>query len=454
MAKRRKSRTRRGVSAGTIVMLMLTGLVLVGFFALLPSFTGHQDILIDAAELAVAMDHSFSQLASTTSGLLSRTEPVDAVLPPEMLATAVPMQMDGAQISATLSPTATPASKQRFSLCAAGIIEGNNSVRKTFSFDDSYHFDLLTDQITGALKADLSIATLKHTLVDSEAWSDVNMPSDFLTAFQETGINTLNIGHENILNSGLSGLQQTAAVIRSAGLSPFGAFASSQERSSISLLKCSGVSVALLHYLDDVSSAGKRQTNADELAMAFSPIDLSVIQSDIQNARQSGAEVVVVSLYWGKKGVTRPSDEQIQQAQAIANAGADIILGAGSGALQTVKVLSADRGDHQYHPVLCAYSLGNLFSHERESRTTLASILLKTDVVYDRTTGQVAFENLACTPVYTWRGKENNRTLVRILLNDNSNYPDFVSSDQRSVMERCYKLVQDVMADTGIPIAP
>ena len=453
MGRRRSVKNRRGVSTGTIVMLMLTFLVLAGFFVLLPSLTGNQDIRINATELAVAMDQSFTQLASSTGELFSRSVASSPMLPPEILATAVPVHLEKASVSPTPVPIATPVPKQRFSLCAAGSIEGNNSVRKTFTFDDSYHFDILADQISGALKADLSIATLEHTLADSQKLTDVNMPSDFLSPLLASGINTLIIGHENILNNGFSGLQETSAAIRSAGLYPFGVFASAQERSSTALLNLNGVSVALLHYLDDVSHTGKKQANKDELSMAFSPIDLQIIQADIQKARQAGANVVVVSLYWGKEGASKPTDEQQELAQSIANAGADIILGNGSGVLQTVNVLSAERGDSKYHPVLCAYSLGNLFSHDRESRTTLASILLKADVVYDSENDQIAFENLTYTPTYTWRGKDDGRTLVRILLNDNHTYPDFINSDQKSVMERCYKLVQDVMANTGIPTA-
>ncbi|MDD5898903.1 MAG: hypothetical protein PUE14_10515, partial [Clostridia bacterium] len=73
---RRGKHTRRGVSLGTIVMLACTLAVLAGFAALMPSFTGNQDILIDAARLAVAMDDSIAQLSASTGSMLqSRKEP-------------------------------------------------------------------------------------------------------------------------------------------------------------------------------------------------------------------------------------------------------------------------------------------------------------------------------------------------------------------------------------------
>ena len=48
----RRRRSRRGVSLGTVVMLLLTIVVLGGFCALLPRLTGTTDVRTNAAELA------------------------------------------------------------------------------------------------------------------------------------------------------------------------------------------------------------------------------------------------------------------------------------------------------------------------------------------------------------------------------------------------------------------
>jgi len=442
--KKRKP-ARRGVSLGTVVMLLTTFLVLFGFLLILPTFTGNQDIRIDAGKLAVAMDQSFSQLAATTEELLE-TRPQTPVLPSKILVTAPPSAVQTAAPSATPVP---PPPKRSFSLCAAGNIEWNASVRKTLTFNDASQFHILTDQLKGALSADLSYVALAHTLSDSAKLSDVNMPSEILQPLRSTGINTIAIGHKHILNSGLDGLAETEQAVRNAGFIPLGA----SQPADMILQDYNGIRVALLHYLDELSSTGRKQTSEAERNEAIAFIEEAHIIADIKNAKNAGAQVVMVSLRWGKNGASSPTDEQTALAQALADAGADIILGTGSGVLQPVRVLSANRGDQRYHPVLCAYSLGNLFSHDRQNRTTLCSILLRTEVVYDSATQTVAFENLSYTPTYAWRGKENKRTIVRILLNDGVSYPEFVASDQQKVMERCFKLVNDVMADSGIPMA-
>lgn len=437
----RRRRARRRISLGTVVMLLLTIVVLGGFCALLPRLTGVTDVRTNAAELAVAIDQSLSQLAASGVSLVGPT-PQASVLPPSELATATPT---------AAAPTAQP--EQRFTLCAAGSIQINSNVQKALTDDGTYRFDILFDDLAGDLVADLSIATLENNVIPSAKLSDSNIPVDVLAPLRATGVNALCLGYYGALNGGVAGLMETQQAVTAAGMTPYGVYASQQERDSLTVMDVNGISVALLSYQNELTSSGKRQTTDEEQAFVIASQQLPVIADDIAKVRKAGAKVVVVSLCWGKEGATAPTSTQTELAQGIADAGADIILGTHSGTLQTVEILTANRGDGRYHPVLCAYSLGNLFTYDREKRSTLASILLQSDVVYDPATDCVAFDNLSYTPTYSWRGKEDGVTRYRTLLNDGQTYPDYVDDTQRGVMERCLTLVNDVMADTPVPAA-
>ena len=436
----RRRRSRRGVSLGTVVMLLLTIVVLGGFCVLLPRLTGVTDVRTNAAELAVAIDQSLSQIAASGVSLVGPT-PQASVLPPSSLATATPT---------AAAPTTPP--EQRFTLCAAGSIQINSNVQKALTDDDTYRFDILFGDLEGDLTADLSIATLENNVIGSAKLSDSNIPADMLTPLRATGVNALCLGYYGALNGGVAGLVETQQAVSAAGMTPYGVYASQQQRDSLTLMDVNGISVALLSFQNELTSSGKRQTSDEEQAFAIASQQLPVITEEIAKARQAGAKVVVVSLCWGKEGATAPTSTQTELAQGIADAGADIILGTHSGTLQTVEILTANRGDGKYHPVLCAYSLGNLFTYDREKRSTLASILLRSDVVYDPATGCVAFDNLTYTPTYSWRGKEDGVTRYRTLLNDGQTYPDYVDDTQKGVMERCLTLVNDVME--GTPVSP
>ena len=202
---RTRKRLRRGISLGTLVMLICTIGVLAGFAALMPSFTGNQDIFIDAARLAVAIDESLSQLTISAEDLVQKhIAPQSTFVPP-----FANQQNTANQTSIpdpTPLPTLTISPKHSFSLCAAGTIELDSSVRKALTFEQSERYDLLTDQVHRALKADLSIVTLQNTFSNSNDLSNVNMPSSFLDAISQSGVNHVNLGHINIFNYALNTL--------------------------------------------------------------------------------------------------------------------------------------------------------------------------------------------------------------------------------------------------------
>ena len=428
-----KRSNRRGVSVGTIFMLTLTSLVLIGFFALLPTLTGTTNISTNAIDLAVKLDQSFSQLISSQAG--TRTAPPSSTaLSP--LTTPVPV--------ATPAPT-TPPVKQ-FSLCAAGAITfESNALASLTDKDIGYRFDLLFESLGSMMQSDLTIATLKNQVIPTDKLTSSNMPIDLLNAMKTAGIDAVCVGQLNGLNAGVEGLAITKNSITAAGMTPYGLYTSPAERENAVMGTANGVRIALLNYQNDLSSAGKKKLSKEEQAYAYVPLDIETIQNDIARMRQNGAEVIIVSLCWGKASATSPTNTQREQAQQIADAGADIILGTNPNAVFPVEILTAQRNDNWYHPVLCAYSRGNLFTYDRENRANLSGILLHADVQYDPSTGTVAFDNLTYDPTYCWRGKRDDVTRTAVLSAHEGNAPDFVDQKQMDVMRRCYKLITEVM---------
>lgn len=303
------------------------------------------------------------------------------------------------------------------------------------------------------MQSDMTLVTLESTVMDSQKVSNNNAPLQLLPAMRDAGIQLVCLGYPGILAGGIEGLKETQNAIRAAGMTPYGVYESQAARQALNSTMAGEVKVALLSYQDRTTSASRNATTEDERAFALAPLDADVIAADIAAARQAGAQVVLVSLCWGDQGDTTVNDDQVAFAQTIADAGADIILGTYPGALQTVQILTAERGDGKYHPVLCAYSLGNLVTHDREKRISISSILLNAQVVYDSATGLVAFDELSYTPTYAWRGREDGVQRYRILVNDGVNYPDYVGDDQKAVMERCLKVVTDAMENSPIPSA-
>ena len=432
-----KKRRRRGLSFGSVVMLIVTAAVLAGFGALLPRFSGGS-FDQNAAQLAVALDQTIVNFSSNLSSIAAQNETNP---PAPFWATATPVP------TATPAPTAVP--KVSFRLCATGMLQWSGSIQKSVQTDEGYQYADVLTPLLSQLNADVTVATLRNSMIASEKISDGNADASLAAALFQSGFRALNLGHLNTLDYGLDGLWRTQSALTDAGILPFGAYPSAQRRSSLTLTNANGVKLALLSYQSGVSSEGRKAVSADDRAYAVGELELSVMQEEIAAVRKAGAQVVLVSLCWGKEGATKPTNDQKEMAQALADAGVDILLGINPKAVQTVEFLTADRGDGRYHPVLCAYSLGSLLTSDRQQRSNLAGVLLHATVEYDPATDTVAFDGLTYTPTYNWRTKENGAYRYRVYPSNLDEYPEDVNKDQLNIMAKCRTLIQGVMADSG-----
>ena len=433
----RRKPQKQGVSLGTVTMLALTGFVVVGCFWLFPKLFGDvEDFQFDASQLAVSIDVVQSAMTS-----------LQGESPPMLSASAMPSASLAPLSTAAPPVSATKPTHISFSFSATGTIGINTAVQNAMTNDDGYHFSTLFEDLRGAMSADLAIATLKNTVNPAEKPGNINLPAAALSAIRELGVRALCLGHPDILNSGIQGLVSTQEAAHNADMLPYGVYASQAERDRMTVLDANGVSIGLLNYQNDLSATGKRNTTKEEQAFTVVSPTLPTIASDIQTVRAAGAQVVIVSLCWGRANATSPTRTQLDLAQSIADAGADIILGTHSGAVQPVSILTATRADGTQSTTLCAYSLGNLFTHERERRTSISGILLHATVTYELSTSSVQFTNLSYTPTYVWRGREDGKTLYRVLPS-NSALPAYMQEDQLNIMKRCFALIETAMKDS------
>ena len=90
--------------------------------------------------------------------------------------------------------------------------------------------------------------------------------------------------------------------------------------------------------------------------------DADQARQDIRAARERGADIVLVAMHWGGANDTAPTAAQRTAAQALCEAGADIIIGAHSNAVQPVEDLSS--AQDTAHSTLVAWSMGTLLPIE------------------------------------------------------------------------------------------
>lgn len=398
MARRR----RRGVSLGTILMLVLTALVVIGcvlFFALLVG-----DDLYARTE---ALIHSLSEqglfeTAPITFGETDEAAVFYSVFEDTPVPTAPP---------ATPTPAPAPAT---ISIAAAGAVYAPKAVRESALSGRQYDFDATFAGLGDTLsKADLAIATLETVAAGKDkGFGNYNTAPEILDALRASGVDLLALATERALDLGYDGLELTISEMTARGL----AYAGVQPEGGASratMMRIGGVQVAVLAYTYGLSDEGKKKTDGDERAMV-ALMDQQQMLSDIRQARVSGANVVIVLPHWGTKNISDTPVNVKRLARELAQAGADIILGTHPNVPQGTDRIRTTRADGlEYETVVC-YSLGNLLTDARTPENT-AGMIAHVSVTFDPVTRRTALGEMYCTPVYIARQREQEETVYRIV---------------------------------------
>lgn len=103
-------------------------------------------------------------------------------------------------------------------------------------------------------------------------------------------------------------------------------------------------------------------------AISFTKLNPQVLE-DIRAAKEV-ADAVIVFPHWGIEYQTKPSVYQKEWAQAMADAGADLIIGTHPHVCQPIEWLTAEDGSS----CLCYYSLGNYVSTQRDPISMLEGL--------------------------------------------------------------------------------
>jgi poly-gamma-glutamate synthesis protein (capsule biosynthesis protein) len=120
------------------------------------------------------------------------------------------------------------------------------------------------------------------------------------------------------------------------------------------------------------------------------PLDMEIAARSVA-AAATEADLVIVSVHWGGEYQTAPSPRQRSIAQALARAGADLIIGHGPHVLQRVEWIGK---------TLVAYSLGNLLFDQPYPLDCRQGVILR--VTRSAQGGSLAFELL---PTVVERGR-------------------------------------------------
>lgn len=421
----------RGISMGTLLMLILTSAVCVTLAVVLPRLHGEGNVMIDAGRALDALSLTGFQPGLTS---MQMQEPTVATGAPS---TATPLPV----ITASAPPAVTPYTGSSATLTFSGTVAIEDSLRKSCYYSESKKYDLdeIMILLRADLKSDLTVMPLDNLVVSGAKVSNLIAPQQAMSMLKNAGADIVSLGFSKVTDQGLQAITETVNAAHAAGLDVIGAFGQPLENSVTERIhNLNGIRVAVLHYTDNLSGNAQKTLSKD--GNSWMVPQTLIAAADVALARNLGAEVVIVSIHWGKQGTGTISAAQKATAQILADAGADVIVGTGSRMVQPAIWLDRTDGGQ----TLCCYSLGNLISDSRTDNG-VAGMLLHLSFTKSAD-GVVRLASCTYTPTYVWRYKQDNAYHYRLVASSHG-APDGMEESQQTSMNRARNTVKTRLGD-------
>lgn len=264
------------------------------------------------------------------------------------------------------NPNALPSGKAL--LCCVGDLICEPRLIRANRYGDSVFFHPLFQFVRPILRqADFVIGNLETTVSDltpdAGAFHTVagkyhcNTTESFLDALRYAGFDGVVNANNHDCDSGAAGLIETNERLDRHGFLHTGTFLPGEE-SRAALVNINGIRVGILSY---ATYFNRQEGNFTELGQKMlNPFSPAQAGKDVAWAKARGAEYILSYIHWGKEYQHYPTDLQTEQAQALADAGVDYIVGSHSHCLQIHDRITASDG--RIVPV--AYSMGNFITNE------------------------------------------------------------------------------------------
>ena len=340
---------------------------------------------------------------------------------------------------------------------AAGDLNVTDSVVNAGVAIGGFDFGPVFKDVAGILSdADLTVMNFEGNIYgEPYGTATTSAPIELIRSLRSCGVDLLQMANSCAINNGLNGLTATLQAIRSAGIEPLGAYASSAERRSskgYTITEVQGVKVAFVAFTKGLGGRGMPAGNEDlvnllytDYSTTYQEIDRDQITEILKNVETEKPDLTVALLHWGSEYNDDISKTQKSIVSLMQKQGVDVIIGTHPHTLQPI-VFDEAAG------TLVAYSLGDFFG-EADRGATNYSIILDIEITKDANAGITRVTNYSYTPIYTVREGEvvgnRDRRVVRIekaLEAYEDNFLDKVTEATAAGMQKAMTRIPERMA--------
>ena len=276
----------------------------------------------------------------------------------------------------------------------------------------------------------------------------LNYPDEYAQAVKDAGIDLVSTANNHLLDMDLEGALRTLDVLDDVGLLHTGSYRNQEEKDELLIVEVEGVKIAVLSYLTNINYYPVEEVNADTPWLTsimpqtkHSHYDALIdeIEEDFAQARESGADLILVLPHMGTQFKHTTSNFQNHWNAYFAELGADIILGDHAHAVQPVEYI----GDTVV--VNCPGNFANSYIAKDGDATAIAEIYISRD------TKEVIGSSVI--PMYTQEAENNYFRALPIysIVNDEALYDELTNLDIERVKE-VHKLITKVMVGEAVSL--
>lgn len=246
---------------------------------------------------------------------------------------------------------------------------------------------------------------------------------DQVRLLSNAGVTVVTLANNHTFDFGLEGFRETIGVLEEAGISHAGAGENEDEATRPVLIDRDGLSVAVVAFSKYSGEATPAASGSEYGQASYLVSDLE----DAVNRASDEADLVVVTLHFGREYFLEPVRQQREVARRAVDAGADVVIGHHPHVAQPVEI---------YRGVPIFYSLGNLvFDQETPPRDR--SFLVALDVDAD-TLSFTLYPYTITRGEVELMSRDGGKAFLQDLLGRSSEGAFVVTKDGRAVGEtRC-----------------
>lgn len=286
---------------------------------------------------------------------------------------------------------------------------------------NTYDLTPFFSTFTGVLKSDLNIANIENpidTYRDNSRLSSYpcfNAPHEIIDAIKFIGINMCVTANNHCYDKGFGGLKATLANLHDAELETVGTYASAEEAQELVIKEIDGIKIGIAAFTRLTN--GANIPGDKSFCVNYIPTNSEVVPTVLaytDRLRDAGADIVIVSMHWGKEYSDAPSDAQRQLAHQLCEGGVDIIMGSHSHVVQPIERYSFER-DGKQRSSLIIYSLGNFFANQVSRRPTTLEGMVVTVKAVRVDDGEVSVADCFYMPTYAYSSYKRGSSMMRLL---------------------------------------